>query len=528
MRRLPVLIVFGGLLAAGLIVDRNRPAPADVVYGTVSAPVQPVASPASATSTSWFCPGVPAPPDGSTAGFVTMANPTDEAVTATLTVVPSEGNVATRPVSLAAHTTTSVNLAEVAPAAFAAAQVDVHGGGVVVEQSVAKGPLRDPSACATAAASTWYLASGVTTRDATLKYFVYNPYPDDAIVDMDFATNDGRFAPQPLQGLVIRGGSMRVVDITDQVRRRTAVAGTITARSGRVVVGKIQTYDGSAGPEGFTSGIAAPATATQWLFPDGRRVPQVSERVVVYNPGPDPAEVDIEVRPVAPPEGADDAAPLDTAPLDTAPLDTAPVDTAPVDTGPLETAPVDTGPVDTAPLDDTGPSGDFSTIQSLSLPPYSQAAYDVTGDETVADGVHSIIVTSANGTPIVAERITNLVADTGTRGVSSMLGSRLTANRWLLAAGGTSSSVVEELTVLSDDASDTTVTLTAIDPKGNRTLGDPLTVPAGGFVQVRLNDLVQQSPLTVLVEGKAPIVVERGLIFKGQAETSRQLGVPLS
>ena len=185
----------------------------------------------------------------------------------------------------------------------------------------------------------------------------------------------------------------------------------------------------------------------------------------------------------------------------------------------------DTAPLDTAPLDTTG---DFSTLQSLSLSPFSESEYDITGDATVADGVHSIIVTSANGTPVVVERITNLVADKGTRGVSSMLGSRVSAKRWLLATGGTSSSVVEEITVFNDGAEDTTVTLSAIDPKGNRKLGDPLTVPAGGFTQVKLNDLVEHAPLTVLVEGKTPIVVERGLIFKGGAGTSRQLGVPLS
>ncbi len=206
MRRLPILIVFGGLLAAGLVVDRDRPAPAEVVFGTATVPVQPIAPPPSAaTTTTWFCPGMPAPADGTTAGFVTMANPTDADLPATLTVVPSEGAPAKRSMTLAAHTTTSVNVAEVAPAAWAAAQVDVVGGGAVVEQSVAKGEIRDPSACATATAPTWYVANGVTTRDATLTYLVFNPYPDDAIVDMDFATNEGRFAPQPLQGLVIRG-----------------------------------------------------------------------------------------------------------------------------------------------------------------------------------------------------------------------------------------------------------------------------------------------------------------------------------
>ena len=33
-RRVPILLVFGGLLVAGLVVDRTRPAPAEVTFGT--------------------------------------------------------------------------------------------------------------------------------------------------------------------------------------------------------------------------------------------------------------------------------------------------------------------------------------------------------------------------------------------------------------------------------------------------------------------------------------------------------------
>jgi hypothetical protein len=267
------------------------------------------------------------------------------------------------------------------------------------------------------------------------------------------------------------------VSITDQVRRRTAVAGTVTARSGRVVLGRLQTYDGSSGPNGFTSGVAAPSAQKVWWFPDGRRVPNVSERVVVYNPGPNPAEVDIEVRP--PNSSSDD-------------------------------------------------NPDLATLQSLSLSPFSETAYDVTGDATVADGVHSIVVSSANDTPIVVERVTNLVAKSGTRGVSSMLGSRLTANRWLLATGSASDTVVEEVTILNDNDADATVKLSTLEPDGTKALGEPLTVPGGGFVQVRVNDLIDRTPVTILAESDKPVVVERGLVFKGEVGTSRQLGVPLS
>ena len=478
VHRFPILLLFGGLLAAGLIIDQDAPPPDEVVFGTATTPVQPVASPVTAATSTWFCPGVPAPPDGSVAGFVTITNPTEAELPALLTVVPNEGNPATRNLTLAPHSTTSINLAEVAPAAYVAAQVDIEGGGVVVEQSVARGEIRDPSACATAASASWYLADGVTTRDPRLTYLLYNPYPDDAIVDMEFATNEGPFSPQPLQGLVVRANSVRVVDITEQVRRRTAVAGTSSAaRSGRLVLGRIQTFDGSAGREGFTSGVAAPTTAPVWFFPDGRRVPQVSERVIVFNPGDEVAEIDIEVRP----ESTDDE-----------------------------------------------PDEALATVVPLSVAPFSAGQYDITGDVGVVDGMHSIIVTSANGVPVVAERVTNLVADEGTRGISSLLGSRVAAASWLLAAGGTSDTVVEEVTVLNTGDQPASVQVSRLDADGFVPVGDALEVAAGGVVQLRVNDEIDEMPMTLLVEADGPIVVERGLIFREEAGTSRQLGVPLT
>ena len=97
----------------------------------------------------------------------------------------------------------------------------------------------------------------------------------------------------------------------------------------------------------------------------------------------------------------------------------------------------------------TSPTTRVATVVPLSVAPFSAGQYDITGDVGVVDGVHSILVTSANGVPVVAERVMNLVADEGTRGVSSLLGSWVAATRWLLAAGGTSDTVVEEITVLN-------------------------------------------------------------------------------
>ena len=81
---------------------------------------------------------------------------------------------------------------------------------------------------------------------------------------------------------------------------------------------------------------------------------------------------------------------------------------------------------------------------------------------------------------------------------------------------------------MNDGDDDVAVTLSSIGDGETNPLGEPITVPSGGFVQVKLNDLTEQSPLSVLLEADAPVVVERGLVFKGENGTSRQLAVPLS
>ncbi|MGI8808688.1 MAG: hypothetical protein ACR2KK_12735, partial [Acidimicrobiales bacterium] len=57
-RRLPALAVLVGLLVAGGIVDREVDRGSALGATEVIAPV-PVAAPASARSSAWYCPGVP-------------------------------------------------------------------------------------------------------------------------------------------------------------------------------------------------------------------------------------------------------------------------------------------------------------------------------------------------------------------------------------------------------------------------------------------------------------------------------------
>ena len=84
--------------------------------------------------------------------------------------------------------------------------------------------------------------------------------------------------------------------IDQDVTRKDQVSAKVTVRGGRVVVDRIQTFDGTDGRQGITMGLGAPAAAGTWVFPDGQVGPGLAEQMVVYNPGAAVAEAEVEVR----------------------------------------------------------------------------------------------------------------------------------------------------------------------------------------------------------------------------------------
>src|SRR5690606_5377635 len=95
---------------------------------------------------------------------------------------------------------------------------------------------------------------------------------------------------------VVPGRSLVAVDVCAvDVCRHDQVATSIVARAGRLVVDRIQTFDGTEGPAGLAVTLAAPSPAPLWFLPDGFKTEGLAETVTVYNPGDVRAEVDVEL-----------------------------------------------------------------------------------------------------------------------------------------------------------------------------------------------------------------------------------------
>jgi hypothetical protein len=344
--RLPVVAVLALVVSAGVAHDAGgtsrRPATAGSAAGAAPPAAMAFARPVSAGASTWYCAAGTASNGGSADHVVVVANPTGQVRRAIVTVVSGgltgsgqpaaarvsggAGNVV-RQVVVPARQRATLRLGDEVQAPLAAAIVEVDGGGVAVEHRVSGRYGADIGPCSPFTAATWHLAWGTTTRDARDLVVLFNPFPSAATVDASFISEDGRRDPVRWQGFPVPARSVVGVELTDDITRSGQVAATFRARTGRVVVERIAQFDGSLGVRGMSLDLAVPGAGTAWAFADGgataptpvaaapgsddpgaRSGLAASEKIVVYNPGADRAEVEVQVVP-GPAEAGDDQAP---------------------------------------------------------------------------------------------------------------------------------------------------------------------------------------------------------------------------
>ncbi|MBL8777950.1 MAG: hypothetical protein JNK12_18575 [Acidimicrobiales bacterium] len=536
--RWPALLVIPAALVGYVVLDRAQEDTAPVVDGRdvtqtlEEQGLMPVAAPDTALGATWYCAGGVVGDDAE--HLVIVANPTDRDLTGTITVygdadsanpVLPEPTVATTttapptdgedgedeattttapptttttvpvttttevpppapvsaPVDVAAHSSVEVDLGDIdgVQPGFTAALVELNGGEVVVEHRVSDDDGTDVSPCSSTASPTWYFAAGATTKDAVETLVFFNPFPDDAVVDVSFRTDQDLRTPEQFEGLVIPGQSVIARDVGEVVTRREHVSASVVARSGRVVVDRIQSFDGSEGVQGLTVTLGAPVPAEAWFFPEGTVGEGVDERIVVYNPTDQRAEVDLEII-----------------------------------------------------VDDPELTGEIEPFE-LTVPPegYEEILLNEEARITSARGGegalrHATVVRSVNGVPVVAERQSIGGPDSEFAGVDLVLGAPLLADEVIVAAG-TSGDATQALMVFNPE-SDAGATVTVSALVGGEVAAvdglDGLTVPAGQRISVVVDGVDDGTPL--VVSSDQPVVVERRLVFDG--DVSSAIAVPVA
>jgi hypothetical protein len=303
-------------LAAGAVVVERRASEPDAASAIVENPARrlPVAAEPDALSTAWYCSGGTAQGDQGLAELsVVVANADDQNATAEVTAMGTDDEASTT-VDVPANDQVRVEADDLLSADWVGMSVEVLDGEATVEREVTGPRGFAVSPCASQASPEWFVPSGSTLLGAEEHLVLFNPFPDSTSVDIVFATDDGPRTPAALQAFSVPGRSVRVVPVEELPARRPEVATTVTARSGRLVVDRVQVHDGTGEPlgvgdvdggdggdafaAGAPQGLAstpAAAAAPRWVFPDAMTAPGTRTQVAIHNPGSDEAEVDVVI-----------------------------------------------------------------------------------------------------------------------------------------------------------------------------------------------------------------------------------------
>lgn len=306
-RWLPFLILLAIVAAVIVIVEDEGP---EQLTQPVTAPGEliPVAAPDDALSTAFFCPGGSAlGSDGIAELALVLANSRATASRAEIDLVALDGTVEHLALDVPAYGMARVLAADHLEADWVSATVDLLGGGVSVQQQVVgRGVGSDLAPCPTSTSAEWFAPAGSTAIGAEEHLLVYNPFPAPAIVSFEFVSGGSSTSPRSLQSVTIPGSSLRVFTGDDLPSRRDQVAVHLTTRTGQVVLGRVQSFDGEGqdieevrgapeipAPEGVAATPALPVTSTRWVFPTATNDPEVRNAVTIHNPNEETAEINL-------------------------------------------------------------------------------------------------------------------------------------------------------------------------------------------------------------------------------------------
>jgi Family of unknown function (DUF5719) len=246
--RLAIIVVVLGCLVAAALIDNQ--AETGSAAGAQVVTLGPRVPAADAAETAWYCAEGTSNPGGRADETILVANVDQRDAHARISVMQGP-DLAPKvmDVDIGAGSLAAVRVGDILAIADPGVLVEVTGARAVVSHSVTGNKDAGVGPCARDAAPAWHFAAGTTAKGATLWLALFNPFADDAIVDIRFVTNAGPLAPGDLQGFVVPAHSRVTVPVHDQARRDDLVGTEVIARRGRVVAEQSQDLDGSAAPD---------------------------------------------------------------------------------------------------------------------------------------------------------------------------------------------------------------------------------------------------------------------------------------
>jgi len=290
--RILTIALIAGALVLGAMLDR---ASSDITT-TSSVPTSVVAY-SGPTGNTWFCPGGSGPNGPARVGIeVINAGPADAhlVITAMGSSPETEPVVDTIDVPMGGRTVTSLE-SFVPSDPWAAAVLETMNPSVIVRQLFDGPDGTDRSPCLTRTAESWVIPDGATRVESDgerMVLLLFNPFPDDAVANIDFEADVGL---DSLDGVVAPARRVTAIDITDEVTVASRVSAIIDVISGRLAVSRIQTHQ-SEQARGLSVETASPGGSSVVHLPSVVLAEGRTDTVHITNPSFDEvAQVDLEI-----------------------------------------------------------------------------------------------------------------------------------------------------------------------------------------------------------------------------------------
>ncbi|HET6793837.1 MAG TPA: DUF5719 family protein [Acidimicrobiales bacterium] len=463
-RRGPAVVVTALVLGAAALAGTLLSASPS---GAPPAAAMPSSTPG-AFDAAWYCAGATAASGGYADGQLIITNGSDRNVTGSVSVVPNQGAAHGTAVSLGPHSTGVVKESTVATGPFVGAVVVLRGPETAVQQ-VVSGPLGTTSApCSSRPSDAWYFAGGTTARGVSLVLALFNPFPQDAVVDLSFATDAGPAAPGPFQGLFVPAGTLLTVDLGQHVVEQAHVSTTVVARVGRVVAQELQ-IDSRSGSAGISLALGAAHPTGRWSFADGEVGPGLTEAYRIYDPGPRDADVEVDIT-------------LDRGQIDPFHLHLA-----------------------------AGTESDLVASSEPRIPP---------GD------AHSAVIRSLNGVGIVASRAVTATSPAPHGGAAVDYGATVAARHWVMPSGGPYADSDQWITVYNPSPVAASLSIVPLD--GATAVGpvQGILLAPGARTALRLSDHVDRATASVLLDSTVAVVAGRETYLADRNGIGLTPGVP--
>lgn len=466
--RVPALILVA-IFAVGLVaLDRGgkeRTIPRVRVRSVVDGPTVPRKD---ALSVAWYCAEGTSHEDGRADETILIANLAKAPIDATISVMRGADKdpvVQTRTVEALGQT--RVPVSDLADVEEPGVVVELRGGPAIVEHELRNGDAVAVGACARDPSRDWYFTGGTTQRGAEEWLTLFNPFGEDAIVNVSFLTESGKDAPGSTQGVAVARRSRVSLAVHEEAQRENVTAIAVHARIGRVVAERTLLFTAvESGARGLAVSAGATGFASRWRIPLGYGQTNLTQSVSIANFANRPSKVRVALR--------------------------------------LE--------------------GDV-TIEPQTVDVPASSVVRVGLSDRVGEGLYTIDVRVKHGPGVVAETLAGLAPPSTVLDIASTLGAATRAKSWAFAIGPLDGQ--GNAYIVAQNVSDRSLTVqlyayTAGDPNSPRSAPARAVAP-GELAVFFMSEVGVRDDQVLVVSADGPIVA--GRLIAGDA-LSFALGVP--